>query len=84
MDVRQGTLIRLVVNYSTSLASEIVSFAFRYAGGHGTRQGTLQRCFRDLQTGAQHATASPSILGECGRELLGLGEGKSWGFRNLI
>jgi alkylation response protein AidB-like acyl-CoA dehydrogenase len=84
MDVRQGTLIRLVVNHSTSVASEIASFAFRFAGGQGTRQGALQRCFRDMQTGAQHATASPNILGECGRELLGLEKGKVWGFRNLI
>jgi alkylation response protein AidB-like acyl-CoA dehydrogenase len=84
LDARQGTLIRLVVNHSTSLAAEIVSFAFRYAGGHATRAGALQRCFRDMQTGAQHATASPPILAECGREMLGLAAGKVWGFRNLI
>lgn len=84
MSVRQGTLARLVVNHSTSVASEIVSFAFRYAGGQGTRGGALQRCFRDMQTGAQHATASPNILGECGRELLGIETGKVWGFRNLV
>lgn len=84
MDVRQGTLIRLVVNHATSVASEITTFAFRYAGGHATRQGILQRCFRDMQTGAQHATASPNVLGECGRELAGAETGKVWGFRNLI
>jgi alkylation response protein AidB-like acyl-CoA dehydrogenase len=84
MDVRQGTLIRLIVNHATSSAAEVVSFAFRYSGGHGTRDGSLQRCFRDMQTGAQHATASPAILGECARELLGLDRGKVWGFRNLI
>ena len=72
------------MNYATSTAAEVVSFAFRYAGGHATRGGALQRLFRDMQTGAQHATASPPILGECGRELLGLEPGKIWGFRNLI
>jgi hypothetical protein len=84
LDARQGTLIRLVVNHSTSLAAEIASFAFRFGGGHATRSGALQRCFRDMQTGAQHATASPPILAECGREMLGLALGKLWGFRNLI
>jgi indole-3-acetate monooxygenase len=82
--VRQGTLLRLVVNHSTSTAAEIASFAFRFGGGRATRNGTLQRCFRDMQTGAQHATASPAILAECARELLGVERGKVWGFRNLI
>nr|WP_281722766.1 hypothetical protein [Nitrosomonas nitrosa] len=84
LSVRQSTLARLVVNHATTVASDITSFAFRYAGGIGTRYGTLQRCFRDMQTGAQHATASPLILGECGRELLGLHPTKIWGFRSLI
>lgn len=82
--VRQGTLLRLIVNYATSTAAEIATFAFRFAGGRATRNGPLQRCFRDMQTGAQHATASPPILADCSRELLGLMPGKRWGFRNLI
>lgn len=82
--VRQGTLLRLVVNYATKVGAEIASFAFRFGGGHATRNGALQRCFRDMQTGAQHATASPPILAECSRELLDLKPGKRWGFRSLI
>jgi indole-3-acetate monooxygenase len=82
--VRQGTLLRLVVNYSTSTAAEIASFAFRFSGGRATRSSTLQRCFRDMQTGAQHATASPPVLAECSRELLNMEPDKKWGFRGLI
>jgi alkylation response protein AidB-like acyl-CoA dehydrogenase len=82
--VRQGTLIRLIVNYATSSAAEIASFAFRFSGGRATRNGPMQRCYRDMQTGAQHATASPPILAECSREMLGMAQGKKWGFRSLI
>ena len=81
---RQGSLMRLVVNHSTSVAAEISLFAFRFAGGHATRNGPIQRCFRDMQTGAQHGTASPPVLLECSREMLGLAQGKRWGFRNLV
>ncbi len=84
LSIRQGTLMRLVVNHATSTSAEIAQFAFRFAGGRATRNGALQRCFRDMQTGAQHGTASPPVLAECSRELLNLAQGKKWGFRNLV
>jgi alkylation response protein AidB-like acyl-CoA dehydrogenase len=84
LSIRQGTLMRLVVNHATSTSAELAQFAFRFAGGRATRNGALQRCFRDMQTGAQHGTASPPVLAECSRELLHQAAGKRWGFRNLI
>src|SRR5258708_36310280 len=81
MEVRQLTFVRLIVNHSTTVATNIVTFALRYGGGKATRNGAIQRCFRDMQTGAQHITTSPLILAECGRELMGFGKGKVWGFR---
>jgi indole-3-acetate monooxygenase len=84
MEVRQLTLARLIVNHSTTVATNIVTFALRYGGGKATRNGPLQRCFRDMQTGAQHITTSPLILAECGRELMGFGKGKVWGIRGLV
>jgi alkylation response protein AidB-like acyl-CoA dehydrogenase len=84
MEVRQLTLARLIVNHATTVATNIATFALRYGGGKATRNSPIQRCFRDMQTGAQHITTSPLILAECGRELMGFGKGKVWGFRGLV
>ena len=48
------------------------------------RGGAIQRCLRDIYAGTQHASTAPAILRECGRELLGLGEGLVWGGRGLV
>jgi len=48
------------------------------------RDGVMQRCFRDMNAGTQHASVSFGILRECARELLGLAEGKIWAPRALI
>jgi len=82
--VRQGTLFRLALNYATSAVAEVCDTAYRWAGGLALRAGTMQRLFRDMQAGRQHITTGPNILRECGKELVGLGEGKVWGGRGLI
>jgi alkylation response protein AidB-like acyl-CoA dehydrogenase len=84
MSVRQLTLARLSLNYATSVASQISSLAFKFGGGAATRAGTLQRCYRDQMTGAQHITTSPSIVRDCAKELLGLSKGKVWSLRQMI
>ena len=84
LSVRQGTLFRLALNYATSAITEVCHFAYHYAGGLALRAGTMQRLFRDMHAGTQHVTTGPGILRECGKELVGLGDGKVWGGRGLI
>ena len=81
---RQVTLARLALNHVTSTVAEIGEFAYLYGGGVSLRPGALQRCFRDIHTGTQHATTGPAILQHVADELLGLAPGKVWGGRGLI
>jgi alkylation response protein AidB-like acyl-CoA dehydrogenase len=83
-DTRQITLARLALNYATSAIAEVCAFAYHYGGGVALRDGILQRCFRDMHAGIQHATTSTGILRECARELLGIAPGKVWAPRMLI
>ena len=76
---RQITLARLALNYATSAIAEVCAFAYHYGGGVALRDGILQRCFRDMHAGTQHATTSTGILRECARELLGVGAGQGLG-----
>jgi indole-3-acetate monooxygenase len=81
---RQITLSRLALNHITSATAEVMTFAYKYAGGRALRAGTMQRCFRDIYAGTQHVTTGPNILRECGKELLGVAPGKVWGPRGLV
>ena len=84
LSVRETTMIRMALNHATRVAVRVVDFAFKFAGGTAARDGALQRCFRDMHTGAQHITSAPMILRECAKELLGLSEGKVWGSRLML
>jgi indole-3-acetate monooxygenase len=81
---RDITLARLALNYATSAIAEVCAFAYHYGGGVALRDGVLQRCFRDMHAGTQHATTSTGILRECARELLGIAPGKVWAPRMLV
>ncbi len=81
---RQLTLARLALNYATTAVAEICAFAYRFGGGIALRESALQRCFRDMNSGTQHASVSPSILRLCASELLGLSDGKVWTGRTLV
>ena len=80
---RQFTLMRLSLNHLTTAVAEICTFAHKAGSGVSLRNGVLQRCFRDMFTATQHRIVSDYMLRECGRELLGLGEGKMWTSRGL-
>jgi len=61
----------LVHAYQTATAG--AEFAFRAGGASSLyREGTLQRCFRDLQAGSQHVVASDEGFERAGQVLLGL------------
>jgi alkylation response protein AidB-like acyl-CoA dehydrogenase len=81
---RQITLARLALNYATAAIAEVCQFAYRYGGGVALRDSVIQRCFRDMNAGTQHATVGTGVLRECAKDLLGMGEGKIWGPRTLI
>jgi alkylation response protein AidB-like acyl-CoA dehydrogenase len=83
-NTRQITLARLALNYATSAIAEVCAFAYHYGGGIALRDGILQRCFRDMHAGIQHATTSTGILRECARELLDIAPGKIWAPRMLV
>jgi alkylation response protein AidB-like acyl-CoA dehydrogenase len=80
---RQFTLMRLSLNHVTTAVAEVCTFAHKTGGGVALRSGVLQRCFRDMFAATQHRIVSGFMLRECGRELLGLAEGKMWTSRGL-
>jgi alkylation response protein AidB-like acyl-CoA dehydrogenase len=81
---REITMARLSLNHVTTVVAEVCAFAYKYSGGIALRDSAIQRCMRDMYAGTQHASTAPTILRECGRELLGLTPGKVWGPRGLI
>jgi hypothetical protein len=84
VEARQFTLMRLSLNHVTTAVAEICTFAHKTGGGVSLRSGVLQRCFRDMFTATQHRIVSGYMLRECGRELLGVAEGKMWTSRGLV
>jgi hypothetical protein len=68
----------LALNHVTWTVAEICRFAYTAAGGTALRRGTLQRLFRDMYAGTQHATSGTPVLRDCGRELAGFAAGQAW------
>ena len=85
LTTRQRTLAWVALNHVTWTVSEVCMFAYAAAGGVALRRGIIQRLFRDVHAGTQHASSATSILREGGRELAGLAPGKVWvGLGNLV
>jgi len=80
---RQHTMIRLAMGNITWSCKEVADFAYKSAGTVALRAGTLQRLYRDMQTGTQHITSAPPMFRAAGRELAGLADGKHWVFLDL-
>jgi hypothetical protein len=85
LTTRQRTLAWVALNHVTWTVSEVCTFAYTAAGGVALRRGIIQRLFRDMHAGTQHASSDARILREGGRELAGLAPGKVWvGLGNLV
>ncbi len=84
LTTRQHTMIRLAMANITWTCKDVADFVYKSAGTLATRAGTLQRLFRDMQTGTQHITSGPGVFRAAGRELAGLADGKRWLFLDLI
>jgi indole-3-acetate monooxygenase len=84
LTTRQATHTRLALLHATEAAISVTNFAYRAAGGRSLRSSPLQRCFRDMMSGAQHIQVSPGVLRDCGRVLAGFAENKKWAAFNLV
>ncbi|MEU5951725.1 acyl-CoA dehydrogenase family protein [Streptomyces sp. NPDC047525] len=79
----QDTLIRLVLNHTTSTVYEVGRTVHRWAGSAAIRRGPVDRFLRDLGTGTQHITSSPVVLQNCGKWLSGAEPDARWSFLDL-
>ncbi len=84
ISVRQHTLVRLALAHITKSLHEVAGFVYLAGGTTALRRGTIQRLHRDVHAGTQHVTSSPSVWQTCGRELMGVAEGKHWQFLDLV
>jgi len=67
--------MRLAATYATEASREVVQFAHLAAGTTAIREGSrLERAFRDMYTGTQHAFISEKIYTDIAKLLLGLEE----------
>ena len=65
--------MRSCAAYTTEVAVDVVSQAFRYGGGSALfLSSILQQCFRDINAGAQHQMVSDRAYENHGQFLLGL------------
>lgn len=67
--------MRIAATYATEASREVVQWAHLAAGTTAIREGSrLERAFRDMYTGTQHAFISEKTYTEAGSLLLGLVE----------
>ncbi|PKB82814.1 MAG: hypothetical protein BZY88_03655 [SAR202 cluster bacterium Io17-Chloro-G9] len=65
--------MRAAASFSTEVAADVVSQAFRYGGGTALYQShVLQRCLRDINAAAQHNMVSDTAYENHGKFALGL------------
>jgi len=84
ISVRQHTMVRLALANITKALHEVAGFVYLAGGTTALRHGTIQRFYRDVHAGTQHVTSAPLVWQTCGRELLGVADGKSWQFLDLV
>lgn len=85
LTTRRATMLRVMVARVTWTAADVVRWAYYAAGTAGLREGTIQRCFRDMHAATQHGIVARAILGTAGEELLGLaGDDVAWEGRLLV
>lgn len=82
--LKEVAVVRALTRHAHEVASEVISFAYKSAGGASLRGGPLQRCFRDIHAGTQHVLVSHQIAQAAGKVLMGLAEpGMCWGMLGL-
>jgi alkylation response protein AidB-like acyl-CoA dehydrogenase len=77
-------VIRAQTRHVHEVAADVISFAYKMAGGAALRASALQRCFRDIHAGTQHVLVSHQIASAAGKVLLGMHEPtEHWGMLSL-
>jgi alkylation response protein AidB-like acyl-CoA dehydrogenase len=84
LSLRQSSLIRLALGKMTTTLLEVANSVYLAAGTTALRRGTIQRLVRDVHAGTQHITSGPNMWQNCGKELMGMGEGKKWILLDLV
>ncbi|MCF3143488.1 acyl-CoA dehydrogenase [Streptomyces platensis] len=79
----QDTLLRLALNHATWTVQDVGQTVHRWAGTAAIRRGPIDRFLRDLGTGTQHITSSPTVLQNCGKWLSGAEPRAHWEFLDL-
>ena len=70
--------LRSCATYSTDVAVDVVTQAFRFAGGAALFESSiLQRCLRDINAGAQHQMVSDAAYENHGQFMLGLPDARA-------
>jgi len=71
--IEERGMMRAAATYATEAAREAVDFAHEAAGTSSIRNGhVLQRCFRDMHTGTQHAFINEDTYLQSAEVFLGL------------
>ncbi|MFI8997361.1 acyl-CoA dehydrogenase [Streptomyces sp. NPDC053542] len=83
LSTEQDTLIRLALNHATWTVWDVGQTVHRWAGTAAIRRGPIERFLRDLGTGTQHITSSPTVLQNCGKWLSGAQPQAHWEFLDL-
>ncbi|MEU3989553.1 acyl-CoA dehydrogenase [Streptomyces platensis] len=82
-NTEQDTLLRLALNHATWTVQDVGQTVHRWAGTAAIRRGPIDRFLRDLGTGTQHITSSPTVLQNCGKWLSGAQPQAHWEFLDL-
>jgi alkylation response protein AidB-like acyl-CoA dehydrogenase len=76
----QQAQMRSTASLATEICLDVVTRAFRYSGGEAVYASNgIQRCWRDLNTAAQHFLVSESAYENHGKFLLGHPDAKPFG-----
>lgn len=76
----QQARMRSAASLATEISLDVVTQAFRYCGGEAVyATNEAQRCWRDLNTAAQHFLVSESAFENHGKFLLGQPDAKPFG-----
>lgn len=69
--LEQRAHLRAAAAWATEVAKDVCDFAHEKAGTTAIRESALQRCFRDIHTGSQHAFIGEKIYTDSADVLLG-------------
>lgn len=84
ISTRQLTLVHLAKSEVHEAAEVTAQFAYRAGGGASLRNGTIQRCVRDIMVALNHITNSPMVTTAAGRELGNQWSDRVWRYYDLV